>query len=67
VTSDTNIIETLSKAENQVFNNGRGEAIVNSQKYSSIPGEDGLRTLAEEIATDGLWRCANKLNVVNTK
>lgn len=52
----------IAQAAGIFFNNGRGDTLAATPGYAenatSVGPNDGLRTLFEGMATDGLWRCA---------
>lgn len=57
----------LAVALDRFFNQGRGDAMMKSSAYSkereTFSGtDDGLRTMLEIGATDGLWRCPTQRN-----
>ncbi|CAO1614742.1 unnamed protein product [Parajaminaea phylloscopi] len=62
-----NVTFPLAGALDLFFNQGRGDAMMGSSTYAqeqqSLAGQDdGLRSMLETGATDGLWRCSTQNN-----
>lgn len=54
---------TIEQALDAAFNQGRGSAAAALPQYQqTFNSSDSLRSTFEEIATDGLWRCAVQNN-----